>query len=58
MRDWGELEELCQACRGLPFLLSVRVRSVARSLFGVYFRGDPWSKPFVSNGNLFNSVGK
>lgn len=24
--DWGELEQLCRACEGLPFLLSVRVR--------------------------------
>ncbi|CAM9600417.1 unnamed protein product [Ectocarpus fasciculatus] len=24
VRDWGELEELCRACEGLPFLLSVR----------------------------------
>ena len=26
VRDWGELEGLCGACHGLPFLLSVRVR--------------------------------
>lgn len=32
VKGWRELEELCRACEGLPFLLSVRVRGILPSL--------------------------
>lgn len=38
VRDWGELEELCQACRGLPFILSARVRGA--KLLSQYLLGS------------------
>lgn len=37
VRDWRELESLCRACRGLPFLLSVRVREDTRKASQIFY---------------------